>query len=598
MLLKRISGMTLRHKMHLLLALLAAGYVVIILSYIYTNHVRNRSMQDMQDVERLAFLVKSTENLLLNCRRHEQNFLLTNQWQNVDLFNAEIGVLQNLIEQEKPLAERFGVTEEIASIHRLTTDYQSGFQHIAELKREVGLDRNSALLGKLKTAADDTEEVVKAQMQDDLMVIMMKLRYQETLFLSAPDEDGVKKINDLHSTFGSRLEFSGVPENSRMFVEKNMGNYFKAFQQVSEKTLETNRSIDEFRKKIALAENDMQKILGDVPGITRKILDDSTHLYNLTNMAFFGMLAASMLGITSLVFLTLHGISNQIGGDPQEVAEIADRVARGEIDQVLHHTENSHKGIMASMQSMAGSLQHIITEIQRNTDTVALASSELHATAENIHIATEEQSASIEQTGASTEEIRASIRQNADNSQYASQIANESREAAIACGNAVNENIEAMTLIGQKVGIIEEIAAQTNLLSLNAAIEASRAGEHGRGFSIVATEIRKLAELSRDAANEIRILGLQSNTCASNSRNTLNEMIQKSIRTSELVNDITHASMEQSAGTEQITQALFQLDYSAQQNASACQELAATAKTLQESSALLRETVQFFRVSS
>src|SRR5690606_23124137 len=145
----------------------------------------------------------------------------------------------------------------------------------------------------------------------------------------------------------------------------------------------------------------------------------------------------------------------------------------------------------------------VMADVRSAADSLSSASEEVSATSQSLSQAATEQAASVEETTASVEQMSASIAQNTDSARVTDGIASKAANDAVDGGRAVREMVQAMKQIADKIGIIDDIAYQTNLLALNAAIEAARAGDHGKGFAVVAAEVRKLAERSQVAAQEI-----------------------------------------------------------------------------------------------
>jgi len=254
--------------------------------------------------------------------------------------------------------------------------------------------------------------------------------------------------------------------------------------------------------------------------------------------------------------------------------------------------------VLTAMQAMIGKLSQIIGEVRNAADGLASASEEVSATAQAISQTTSQQAASVEETSASIEQMSASINQNTENAKITDGMASKAAKEAGDGGDSVQQTVQAMKKIAQRISIIDDIAYQTNLLALNAAIEAARAGEHGKGFAVVAAEVRKLAERSQVAALEIGELSTSSVEMAERAGHLLGEMLPSINKTSDLVQEITAASEEQAAGVAQINSAMNQLNQVTQQNASSSEELASTAEEMSTQAEQLQQAMSFFRLDA
>ena len=246
-----------------------------------------------------------------------------------------------------------------------------------------------------------------------------------------------------------------------------------------------------------------------------------------------------------------------------------------------------------SLERLRGTLGNVSVA----ADALTAAAGQMSSTSQSLSQSASEQAASVEQTTASLQEMAASIKQNADSANVTDGMATKASREALEGGEAVGKTVDAMKSIATKISIIDDIAYQTNLLALNAAIEAARAGEHGKGFAVVAAEVRKLAERSQVAAQEIGQLAGSSVTMAEQAGAVLKQMVPTINKTSELVQEISAASGEQSQGVGQITGAVNHLNTATQQNASASEELSATAEELSGQAAALQELMAFFTLN-
>lgn len=308
------------------------------------------------------------------------------------------------------------------------------------------------------------------------------------------------------------------------------------------------------------------------------------------------MLVALIMAI-GIAVLVAYWIVSSITNSMAKAKAALKAVAEGDLSVQIEVKNKDEIGeLLLHLKDMTEKIKEVIASVTTASDNIAAASQQMSGSSQQMSEGATEQAASAEEVSSSMEEMAANIQQNTDNAQQTERIAMKAAEDVQEGSRSVNQTVDSMKKIANKIGIIGEIARQTNLLALNAAVEAARAGEHGKGFAVVAAEVRKLAERSQMAANEINELSGSSVAIAEKSGKLLEQIVPNIQNTSRLVQEISASSMEQNSGAEQVNTAIQQLNQVIQQNAASAEEMASSSEELSSQAEQLKDTISFFNV--
>ena len=454
---------------------------------------------------------------------------------------------------------------------------------------------------------------------------------------------GSREVEVKHSRTGDASYYSEYEDKIRehnIEAAKNLSSYVEGAADEADKNLATALSktwseytsaqqkvIDLGRAKRqqdaadisdGLASTAIDAALGALDAATKHTFDagkgagaHAAEIYEQTRNALIVLLGGTLVLGVVLAIVVARVVVGQLGAEPREAAAAVQAMAEGDLSRRINVRAGQEASLMGRIKAMQEGLASVVRRVRLNADSVASASHQIAGGNLDLSQRTDQQAVSLQHTASAMDQLGATVRRNSTNAEQGNQLAMNASAIALAGGTLVGQVVQTMHGINESskkiadiIGVIDGIAFQTNILALNAAVEAARAGEQGRGFAVVAGEVRNLARRSADAAKEIKTLinasverVEQGSALVDKSGATMKEIVAAIESVTGIMGQISTASVEQSAGVNDMGQAIAEMDQATQHNASLVQETAAAAESLKQQASELVSAVAVFKLA-